>query len=225
MRWIVGLVMAAFLAACGTTSDVRSMQGGGAPPANATILVVQPDIQLSLLTAVGMQEARADWSTTAQENIANSIATALRTRGHSPQSFSTDGLMGGRTGQVIRLNEAVSNAIRTYEYGFTPLPTHTGGFDWSLGEGVQELAAASGTDARYALFIVARGAYSSSGRWVMAVLAQSPTGGGQAVSASLVDLQTGRIVWFNIAIAGQNDMRDAAGATALVAELLETAPL
>lgn len=225
MKRILALLVVGLMAACGTTSDVRVMQGGAPPSANTTILLVQPDIQLSLLTAVGMQEPRADWSQAAQQNMANSIATALRTRGHTTTPFATDGLMEGRTGQIIRLNEAVSASIRTYEYGYITLPTHEDGFDWGLGEGVQELAAASGTDARYALFILARGAYSSSGRWVMAVLAQSPTGGGQAVSASLVDLQTGQVVWFNIAIAGQNDMRDPAGASALVAELLETAPL
>jgi hypothetical protein len=225
MRIFAAFAFLFVLAGCGTTSDVRAMQGGTAPPANATILVVQPDIQLSLLTAVGMTEPRADWSQAAQQNMAASITTALRTRGHAPESFSTDGLMQGRTGQIVRLNDAVSQAILTYEYGYLTLPTHADGFSWSLGEGVQELAAASGTNARYALFIVARGAYSSSGRWVMAVLAQQPTGGGQAVRASMVDLQTGEIVWFNVAIAGQNDMREPAGAAALVTELLETAPL
>lgn len=59
----------------------------------------------------------------------------------------------------------------------------------------------------------------------MALLGVGMQGGGQSVFASLVDLRTGRVVWFNVANAGPADMRDPAGAQALTTSLLQGAPL
>jgi uncharacterized 2Fe-2S/4Fe-4S cluster protein (DUF4445 family) len=50
--------------------------------------------------------------------------------------------------------------------------------------------------------------------------------GSQQVFASLVDLRTGQVVWFNVATAGPNaDMRSADGAAALTTAVLKGAPL
>jgi len=50
--------------------------------------------------------------------------------------------------------------------------------------------------------------------------------GHQQVLASLVDLKTGRVVWFNVATTGQNaDMREPAGTASLVTSLLKSIPL
>ncbi len=50
--------------------------------------------------------------------------------------------------------------------------------------------------------------------------------GSQQAFTSLVDLRTGQVIWFNMAIAGpQADMRNPEGATSLVSSLLEDAPL
>ncbi len=50
--------------------------------------------------------------------------------------------------------------------------------------------------------------------------------GSQLVFASLVDLKTGRVVWFNSSLAGPSaDMRNPEGAAALTTALLKNIPL
>jgi hypothetical protein len=225
-RFLAALATLLFAAACTTTNErAAPVAEGAAPPAAARILVVTPDVQLSLL-GMGSAEARADWSQAAQANIAQSIATALRTQGHRPEAIALDPAQEGRSGQILRLHEAVGRSILMYEYQGLSLPSKDT-FDWTLGEGAQEIAAlAQGSPADYALFFYARGAYSSGGRIALAVIAGAPTGGGQQMFASLVDLRTGDIVWFNVAVAGPgDDMRTPDGAARLVDTVLRTAPL
>ena len=127
----------------------------------------------------------------------------------------------------MRLNGAVGQSILLFNYGAYSLPTHKGSFEWTLGDGAQQLGATYHAD--YALFINARGSYSSDAR-KMAFIGAAMLGvalpmGGQYVDASLVELKTGRIIWFNQALASPTaDMRSPEGARSLVEELLKTAP-
>src|SRR5690606_6236013 len=96
--------------------------------------------------------------------------------------------MTGRVGQLLRLNQAVGGSILQYSYG-TPLPTKKSGFDWTVGAGAQEVAAAYQAD--YALFVTGAGSYASGGR-VMTAVGLSLLGvgvplGQQQAFASLVD--------------------------------------
>ena len=80
------------------------------------------------------------------------------------------------------------------------------------------------------LFIHGAGAYSSGGRVAVvvgaALLGVSLPTGGQQVYASLVDLKTGKVVWFNVAVAAPGaDMRDPEGARVLVGSMLKDVPL
>jgi hypothetical protein len=86
------------------------------------------------------------------------------------------------------------------------------------------------TGADYALFTYIRDSYTGSGRAAMrvigALLLGGDIGGGVQVGiASLVDLRTGQVVWFNLLIAETGDLRDEAGARATVASLLKDVPL
>ena len=78
--------------------------------------------------------------------------------------------------------------------------------------------------------MTARGTYASGGRVAamigFAALGVSVPLGNQYAMASLVDLKTGRIVWYNTALAGPNaDMRQPEGAKILVTAMLKDAPL
>ena len=95
-------------------------------------------------------------------------------------------------------------------------------------EGAEVLA--TQYDADYALFTFARGNYASSGRVatmvVMAAFGVSVPLGNQQIFTSLVELKTGRIIWFNVGLAGPHaDMRTPEGATILVNEMMKGAPL
>ena len=115
-------------------------------------------------------------------------------------------------------------------YGLIELPTKTGRFDWTLGQGASALTNTYNAD--YALFTNRRGNYSSDGRKVamvaIALLGQTLPTGSQRVFTSLVDLRTGKIVWFNMAMAmagADSDMRDGDGARRLTSAVLKDAPL
>lgn len=222
------IVVACLLAAACTTTNTRTALSVTPPPPGATILLVKPDIELSLLTAAGLSEPRADWTEQAVTNVENALELSVASSSHTFQVVDPDDAMQGRSGQLLRLHEAVGNSILVFEYGLLPLPTHEGSFNWTLGEGAQSLA--EQYDADYALFTFGRGNYASSARVatfvVMSALGVGIPLGNQQVFTSLVDLRTGRVVWFNVGVAGPSaDMRNPQGAQSLVESMMKGAPL
>jgi hypothetical protein len=136
---------------------------------------------------------------------------------------------------VERLFQAVGSAIIVHRYFGLRLPTkRRQGLDWTLGEDAIALGRATGMD--YALFLSATDAHASSGRTALQVLGIAgcligfcaPQGGGsQSAYASLVDLRTGDVVWFNILQTGSQlpgvafgDIRTPEGAAQMVERLI-----
>jgi hypothetical protein len=225
---LFGIVAACLLMAACTTTNTKLAVNPAKPPAGARIVLVEPDIELAVLTASGMQEPRADWTEQGRGNVAAEVERQLKARAHSFRMIDPDEAMGGRTGQLLRLHEAVGQSIMMFNYGYVSLPTKGASFDWTLGEGAQALGTAY--DADYALFVFGRGNYASGARVAtavgLAILGVGVPVGGQQCFASLVDLKTGRVVWFNVASTGPNDdMRKPDGAAQLVQAVLKDAPL
>jgi hypothetical protein len=224
------LAFAALLAlgACATSAP-KTFEGEFTPPAaGSRVLVMTPDIQLAVLTAAGLQEPREDWSRSARDNLAASIAAHVAAEGHAASSLDPTTAMEGRVGQIIRLHEAVGTSILAINYYGVNIPTRRESFAWTLGEGVQEVAAAHNAD--YALFITGRGSYASAGRQAavvgMALLGVGMPMGGQQAFASLVDLRTGNVIWFNVVTAAPGeDMREPDGAASVAERLMDEAPL
>lgn len=225
-RLIVLLALAA-TAACAT--NVKTTSNTFEPPTTPQrILLVEPDVQVSLLTAGGLAEPRADWTDTARENVAARIEEILSPRNHEFIDIDPADVEDPRVSQLLRLHESVGQSIILYEYMGQQLPTKTDTFDWTLGEGARTLADVY--DADFALFTYASGAYSSGGRIavvvVLAALGSYVPTGSQTAFASLVDLRTGDIVWFNVVgEASAGDMREEDGAKGLVSQLLADIPL
>jgi hypothetical protein len=125
-------------------------------------------------------------------------------------------------GEQLNLHAAVANAILVHHFGPSNfhLPSKGGNLDWSFGDALQPLR--EKTSADYALFTFVRDAYSSAGRQattaLLALLSAAGghmiiRGGGRQVAySSLVDLQTGRVLWFNSIGRARGDLRDPAGA-------------
>lgn len=228
IRFVTLAVACLMLAAC-TTTNVKSAAGlPAAPPAGARVLLVQPDLTLNIILASGLQEPRADWTASARANLQAAVERSLKDRSHSYSVFVPDQNMDGQSGQLLRLNAAVGQAIMLHSYGPFPLPTKGKTFDWTLGEGATSLSGAGQAD--YALFIHGSGSYSSGARVAVmvgaAILGVGLPSGGQQVYASLIDLKTGRVVWFNVAVASPGaDMREPEGATLLVESMLKGIPL
>ena len=226
--WLLALCCLV-LAGC-TTSRARVAAPELTTPvtAGSAGLLVKPVARLALLTVAGLTERRDDWSRDAATHLAAGFQAELAKRDHPFNLVDLSGQMEGRTGQVLRLNEAVGDTIQTYEFGAQRLPTKAKGFDWTLGEGTRLLRGDSGAD--HALFVTARGTWSSPGRKVLmvgaAIIGTPIPMGSQTLSASLVDLRTGRVIWYNQALAGPaDDMRTPEGAQALAASVLKGAPL
>lgn len=218
------------MAAC-TMTAVRKAETVRTPEAGATILIVEPRIQLGMLTAGGVTEPREEWSQQARQYVLRHVQNSMVQDSHKFVVGNVDGLMEGRLGQVVRVNEAVIEAIIAHEYnGYAgaKLATKKDDFEWTIGDGSELVGQHFGAD--YALFISGNGTYASGGR-VAAFVVASAFGvgiplGQQQVMASLVDLKTGQVMWVNYAVAGPGaDMREDAGAQSLVESLLKDAPL
>lgn len=218
------------MAAC-TTTAVRKADTVRTPEAGATILIVEPRIQLGMLTAGGVTEPREEWSQQARQYVLRHVQNSMVQDSHKFVVGNVDDLMEGRLGQVVRVNEAVIEAIIAHEYnGYAgaKLATKKDDFEWTIGDGSELVGQHFGAD--YALFISGNGTYASGGR-VAAFVVASAFGvgiplGQQQVMASLVDLKTGQVMWVNYAVAGPGaDMREDAGAQSLVESLLKDAPL
>lgn len=228
MRAWLALAALVVLSACATSAPKTFTGEFTHPPANSRVLVMTPDVQLAVLTAAGLQEPREDWSHSGRDNLAASVAAHIQSKGHAPSALDPATAMEGRSGQIIRLHDAVGTSILAINYLGVNVPTRRQNFIWTLGEGVQELAAAHEAD--YALFITARGSYASAGRTAavvgMAILGVGLPMGGQQAFASLVDLRTGNVIWFNVVTAAPGeDMRTTDGATDLAQRLMQEAPL
>lgn len=224
LKKLFALAAVTLLAACAVTSPQNYSGQFTPPPANSRVLVMTPNVELHILSAAGMPEPREDWSVAGRDNLAASFSSFVQTKNHTTSALDPNTAMEGRVGQIIRLHDAVGGALMSRAM----LPTQRERFEWTLGEGVQELGAAHSAD--YALFVGAYGTYASAGR-VAAMVAFSMLGvgiplGNQVAYASLVDLRTGNVIWFNTILAAPNqDMRNAEGAKALVDNLLRSAPL
>jgi len=226
MRFIALFLLYLPLCACDAASprlaDSTTISWSG----DRRVVLATPDIELSELTAGGVNAPRADWTEEAITLTRKDIADTLAARGVSV--VEADTVADARESQLVKLNSAVGQAILLHLY-YSPikLPQKGDALDWTLGPGVKTLRDHYRSD--YALFIHVRDSYSSIGRQalmgVSALLLIPVPGGFQSGFASLVDLRTGHIVWFNRVLSVNGDLRNADDARDTVGELLQGLPL
>lgn len=229
MRLLLCAALPLLLLACAQTRHHRG-DGLGADARlgrGATVLLIEPDIELSELLASGVQEARADWTAAASAQLLAALGSELRGRGAELAVYAAaaDAQERERQRQLILLHQAVGTAILLHRHFGMPLLHKEGRFDWTLGPGVRQLD----PSARYGLFLFVRDSYASGGRKaVMALgllLGVGVSLGQQVGFASLVDLDDGRVVWFNLLSAQSGDLREPEGASLAARRLLDGVPL
>jgi hypothetical protein len=132
--------------------------------------------------------------------------------------------------EINSLHGAIARAIAMHHFGNLKLPTKDGKLDWSMGESVQPIKKATSAD--YALFSFVRDSYASDERKAAMVAIAILTLGRAALTmgvqtgyASLVDLSTGRIVWFNQLQRGTGDLREPEKAAETIDALLREFPV
>lgn len=193
-------------------------------------MVLMPiDVELSEMTAGGALEPKADWTAEAQKHLFAALEKAIRDRRADPISYQKiDGDAAKAHGhdQLVKLHSRIGGTVLVHHYQLQ-LPNKEGKFDWTLGSEARRLREDFGSD--YALFVYVRDSYTSGGRAVAVALAAVLFGvalptGQQLGFASLVDLNDGRIVWFNRLARGTGDLRNGAAAEETVAALLSNFP-
>ncbi|MEO7635026.1 MAG: hypothetical protein ABIS38_05210 [Sphingomicrobium sp.] len=227
------------LAACVQTKQYADVQF--TPPAgDYKLLVLRPDVAVGALTTGGMVEPRADWTEQARGNIIAALKSQQALRGGAVTIIERRNQLTGvdeqQLAEMERLNAAVDQSIVLHKYLGDYLPTKRGkGLDWSLGTVATSLGQKTGYD--YALFLHAEDQVASTGRIALGVLgiagcfvgfcAPNIGGATQTDYASLVDLKTGDVVWFNVVLAGSQvpgikfgDLRTPQGAAQAVDRLL-----
>ena len=210
------------------------------PQGDYELLVMRPDVTVNSVTTGGMPEPRADWTEQARANIVTALRAQQSGRGGKVMIMerrdALPGIPADTVAELERLHNAVGNSIALHKYMGANLPTKRGkGLDWTLGQDAVLLGQKTGYD--YALFMHAEDNIVSTGRVALQVLgiagcvvgfcAPNIGGGGQFAYASLVDLRTGEVVWFNVLQTGSQiagikfgDMRSPQGAEQMVERLL-----
>ena len=230
--WLWLPLLVGLLSGCAVPSTaLLREEKGERVPGTARVIVMPLDIELSELTVGGLREPKADWTEQGRQHVAAALEHVLQSKRalvvpYQPPANSRDDEV--RDDQLLKLHDAVGGAILVHKYvPILALPTKAERFDWTLGASVRDLQARSGAD--YALFVFFRDSYASPGRVALMVsglfLGVSVPGGMQVGFASLVDLRTGNIVWFNRLLDPAGDLRTSKPAARAVESLLVKVPL
>jgi hypothetical protein len=190
------------------------------------VLLMPVDVELFSLSAGGVAEPKADWTASAQTHMKGAIAA----RRAALRLSTIDGTeaLADEFAEQVGLHAAVAQSIALHHGvgGMWALPTKDGQLQWSFGDAMQPLARKTG--ARYGLFVWLRDSYASAERKAMmvglALLGVGIVGGIQVGYASLVDLQSGQVVWFNRLARATGDLREATSATESIDALLAGFP-
>ena len=190
------------------------------------ILLMPIDIEICEITLAGMCEPNAIWTENSKKNIIVGFEEILKERNAIMNKFDKT-LSSIKMTQLVKLHNQVGHEIISNEYGQLKLPTKKN-FDWTIGRKANLLKTKYNSD--YAIFIFFRDQYSSGERKIYSILTAVlfpgviPIGGTQIAFASLVDLKTGKIMWFNGFYRSFGDVRDLEGAKETLNVIFEKFP-
>ena len=193
----------------------------------AKVAIMPTDVELFSMSAGGVLEPKADWTETATRHFKNALLEkkkqALKLNVVEVSEKDADDLA-----DVNALHGAIARAIAMHHLGpgTLSLPTKADKLDWSLGDSTRAIKKLTGAD--YALFTWVRDSYASAERVAtmiaLAILGVGVSGGAQTGYASLVELETGRILWFNRLARASGDLREADKAAETIDALLSNFP-
>jgi hypothetical protein len=222
---------AVILSGCAQTKAFKSKSAIDGKVDASIVLLVEPDVELSLLTAAGLNEPHAEWTEAGKKNVVDALKEFLRERNASLIAYRQprgDPDKAHRHNQILKMHQAVGVSILNHKYNeMLALPTKADRFDWTLGPETRLLKEEYGTD--YALFIYLRDSYATAGRAAViaigALFGVAVQGGRQVGFASLVNLDTGEVSWFNLLFNETGDLRTPEPARLAVDSLLTDVPL
>jgi HAMP domain-containing protein len=218
----------AFASAAPALAQSKSLAPGFTTLASGTKVAIMPtDIELFSISAGGVLEPKADWTDAATKHFKTALIEKKRVLGLSAIELTES--QADETEEINALHGAIARAIAMHHLGpgFLHLPTKDGKLDWSLGESTASIQRLTGAD--YALFSWVRDSYASDERkaaMVALALVGVGLGGGMQIGyASLVDLRSGRVLWFNRLMRQSGDLREPAKAAETLNALLSGFPI
>ena len=226
--WAWLLIAAWVVSGCATTTPQNQVTELRRLSPDPKIVLMPMDVELHELTVGGILEPKAEWTKRASQLLAESIRSEKKRIGFDMIEFSRvdAGTDVDTLDQLNKLHGAVGRSILMNRLPALRLPNKGDTFDWSLGPDVKLLRQRSSAD--YALFVFVRDSYASDARKVAmvagALIGVSMQGGTQVGFASLVDLESGDVVWFNHLARGTGDLRTPEPALETVKLLLSGFP-
>lgn len=224
---LAGVVLCAATCTALAADASRNLAPGFLALPKAAKLVVMPvDVELFSLSAGGVAEPKADWTANAQSHMKAELIRRTQTLGLSAQVM--DDKAADEFAEPMALHAAVARSIALHHAtgGAWSLPTKGGKLDWSFDDAMRDLRTRSGAD--YGLFIWVRDSYASAERKLamvgLALLGVGIGGGMQVGYASLVDLDSGRVLWFNQLARASGDLREPKEAAESIDVLLNGFP-
>lgn len=226
-RALLASVLVCTAAFASAADNSKHLAPGFAKLPQAAKLVLMPvDVELFSMSAGGVNEPKADWTANAQKHMKAELVQRTKTLGLTTQVM--DDQAADEFAEPMALHAAVARSIALHHStgGAWALPTKAGRLDWSFDDALRDLKAKSGAD--YGLFIWVRDSYASAERKLamvgLALLGVGITGGAQVGYASLVDLNSGQVLWFNQLARATGDLREPKEAAESIDVLLQGFP-
>ena len=227
LRALLASVLVCTAAFANAADNSKHLAPGFAKLPQAAKLVLMPvDVELFSMSAGGVNEPKADWTANAQKHMKAELVQRTKTLGLTTQVM--DDQAADEFAEPMALHAAVARSIALHHStgGAWALPTKAGRLDWSFDDALRDLKAKSGAD--YGLFIWVRDSYASAERKLamvgLALLGVGITGGAQVGYASLVDLNSGQVLWFNQLARATGDLREPKEAAESIDVLLQGFP-
>ncbi len=242
--WAKTALVACFLSAGGSAAarELRAVNYQLPADKPVTIVLMRPDVEAGAIAMGGTGEPNADWTRSVRGNLQMALADSLKSRKIDLKTLTTSNPQEARlVADYEALHWTVANAMLNWMYGpdlptkklqnGVKLPRNTVAANWTLGPEVSQIGKLSG--ANYAVFLYTRDYFASSGRTALQIAGIAgcfvgfcmPQGGGQHMALiTLVDLQSGDVVWIRTMGGGKGDVREATGARTMIDALIAKMP-
>ena len=224
---LAALLFSGFSPASAQSAASKNLAPGFTQLTKAAKVVVMPvDVELFSISAGGVAEPKADWTASALTHMKS--AMVAKTNAIGLNTTVMEEAVADEFGEQVGLHAAVARAIAIHHGsgGVWALPTKEEKLDWSFADSMRPIESKTGS--RYGLFVWVRDSYASPERKAlmigMALLGVGLGGGIQTGYATLVDLQSGQVLWFNRLISSTGDLRDAKSAASSIDSLLAGFP-
>ena len=224
---IAAAILLAGCAITATESHVAELKRARPDP---RIVLMPLDVELMEMDFGGVLEPKPEWSEAARNYILAELRSRKEKLGYGLREFGADSPPTDEeedlADQLTKLQAVIGRTIMRNRRPMEQLQSLGEKPKWSLGEEVRVLRGRTGAD--YALFVYVRDSYASEARKAVMVaglaLRAAIIGGVQSGYCSLVDLETGDIVWFNQLGRPMGDLRTSESARETVDMLLTGFP-